>query len=63
MIKKIIAFVMVFIAAIFLLGAIYMFKTDKGRKYILLGAIYMFKTDKGRKYKNTLDKSKTLMIL
>ena len=46
MIKKIIAFVMVFIAAIF-----------------LLGAIYIFKTDKGRKYKNTLDKSKTLMIL
>ena len=36
MIKKIIAFVMVFIAAIFLLGAIYMFKTDKGRKYIKL---------------------------
>ena len=27
---------MVFIAAIFLLGAIYMFKTDKGRKYIKL---------------------------
>ena len=33
MIKKIIALVMVFIAEIFLRGAIYMFKTDKGRKY------------------------------